>query len=138
VARTGRHRRSIPGNFYNVGGNSKLFGAVLSRYRREDFTEMQHLGGISPAWPFPYEELEPWYGRAERLYRVRGELGQDPTEPSHSTPYYPRSVPDEPAIARCPRRIEAQGSASILACPWALTSTWLAGEDAVGWASQFR
>jgi choline dehydrogenase-like flavoprotein len=31
-----------PGNYYNVGGNSKFFGAVLSRYRREDFEEIQH------------------------------------------------------------------------------------------------
>ena len=54
-----------PGNYYNVGGNSKFYGAVLTRYRAEDFDEMQHLEGVSPAWPFPYEELEPWYGKAE-------------------------------------------------------------------------
>jgi multiple sugar transport system ATP-binding protein len=91
-----------PGNFYFVGGNSKLFGAVLLRYRAEDFTEMQHLGGVSPAWPFPYEELEPWYGKAERLFEVRGELGQDPTEPFHSTPYSHgpcRTSPPSPAPA---------------------------------------
>ncbi len=58
-----------PGNYYNVGGNSKFFGAVLIRYRREDFAEMTHLEGVSPAWPFAYEELEPWYSRAEQLFR---------------------------------------------------------------------
>ncbi len=61
-----------PGNYYNVGGNSKFYGAVLFRYRREDFEEMRHREGVSPAWPFPYEELEPWYGEAERLFQVRG------------------------------------------------------------------
>lgn len=98
-----------PGNFYFVGGNSKLFGAVLLRYRAEDFIEMQHLGGVSPAWPFPYEELEPWYGKAERLFEVRGELGQDPSEPFHSTPYPYGPVPDEPAIARARAELKAQG-----------------------------
>lgn len=98
-----------PGNFYFVGGNSKLFGAVLLRYRAEDFAEMQHLGGVSPAWPFPYEELEPWYGKAERLFQVRGELGQDPTEPAHSTTYPHGPVPDEPAIARARAALKAQG-----------------------------
>ena len=39
-----------PGNYYNVGGNSKFYGAVLVRYRREDFEEMAHLEGVSPAW----------------------------------------------------------------------------------------
>ncbi len=62
-----------PGNYYYVGGNTKLFGAVLIRYRAEDFWPMQHRGGDTPGWPFPYEELEPWYSRAEQLYHVRGE-----------------------------------------------------------------
>jgi choline dehydrogenase-like flavoprotein len=88
-----------PGNYYNVGGNSKFFGAVLSRYRREDFAELKHREGVSPAWPFPYEELEPWYSRAEQMYQVRGILGQDPTEPFHSAFYDFPPVPDEPAIA---------------------------------------
>ncbi len=98
-----------PGNYYNVGGNSKFFGAVLVRYRREDFLEMRHREGISPAWPFPYEELEPWYSAAERLYQVRGALGEDPTEPSHSAPYAFPPVPDEPPIAMVRKRLKAAG-----------------------------
>jgi choline dehydrogenase-like flavoprotein len=98
-----------PGNYYNVGGNSKFYGAVLVRYRREDFEEMQHLHGVSPAWPFPYEELEPWYSHAEQFYQVRGALGQDPTEPFHSKPYAFPPVPDEPAIARVRKRLQENG-----------------------------
>ena len=78
--------RFNPGNYYNVGGNSKFYGGVLLRYRRQDFSEMQHFGGVSPAWPFAYEELEPWYSKAEQLFRVRGDVGDDPTEPFHSVP----------------------------------------------------
>jgi choline dehydrogenase-like flavoprotein len=98
-----------PGNYYNVGGNSKFYGAVLVRYRREDFLEMKHREGVSPAWPFPYEELEPWYSRAEQLFQVRGALGQDPTEPHHSEPYPFSPIPDEPAIASVRAKLKASG-----------------------------
>jgi choline dehydrogenase-like flavoprotein len=98
-----------PGNYYNVGGNSKFYGAVLVRYRREDFLEMKHREGVSPAWPFAYEELEPWYSRAEQLFQVRGRLGEDPTEPHHSQPYPFPPVPDEPDIAGVRARLRANG-----------------------------
>ncbi|PWE55713.1 GMC family oxidoreductase [Metarhizobium album] len=98
-----------PGNYYNVGGNSKFYGAVLVRYRKEDFEEMAHLEGVSPAWPFPYEELEPWYSKAEQMYQVRGALGEDPTEPAHSIPYAFPPVPEEPAIAKVRARLKANG-----------------------------
>jgi len=98
-----------PGNYYNVGGNSKFYGAVLSRYRREDFEEIRHREGVSPAWPFPYEILEPWYSRAERMYEVRGDLGDDPTEPAHSAGYAYPPVPDEPPIADVRARLKAKG-----------------------------
>ncbi|TPW27626.1 GMC family oxidoreductase [Martelella alba] len=98
-----------PGNYYYVGGNSKFYGAVLIRYRREDFSPLAHMGGTTPGWPIAYEDLEPYYGRAEQLYRVRGTLGEDPSEPDHSTPYPFAPVPDEPAIADFRRRMEAAG-----------------------------
>jgi choline dehydrogenase-like flavoprotein len=98
-----------PGNYYYVGGNSKLNGAVLFRYRREEFSEMEHFGGVSPAWPFPYEELEPWYSKAEQLFKVRGVLGEDPTEPFHSQPYAFPPVPDEAPIARARAELKGLG-----------------------------
>ncbi|OLP54942.1 GMC family oxidoreductase [Rhizobium rhizosphaerae] len=98
-----------PGNYYYVGGNSKFYGAVLTRYRKEDFGVLQHQEGVSPAWPFAYEELEPWYSWAEQLYQVRGALGDDPTEPAHSKPYPYPPVPDEPAIADVRARLKRAG-----------------------------
>ena len=72
-------RKFNPGNYHVVGGNTKFYGAVLFRYRKEDFAELAFAdGGISPAWPFPYEELEPWYSKAEQLYQVRGTTGGRP------------------------------------------------------------
>ena len=62
-----------PGIHYYVGGNTKVYGAALLRFRTEDFGELKHHGGISPAWPIGYEDLEPYYTRAEHLYHVHGE-----------------------------------------------------------------
>src|SRR5271165_7510431 len=98
-----------PGNYYYVGGNSKLYGAVLLRYRAEDFSPIAYREGATPGWPFPYEELEPWYGLAEKLYNVRGDLGFDPTEPKHSVPYPYAPVPDEAAIAKVRERLKRVG-----------------------------
>jgi choline dehydrogenase-like flavoprotein len=98
-----------PGNYYYVGGNTKLYGAVLIRFRAQDFAPIQYREGATPGWPFGYDELEPWYARAEALYQVRGALDQDPTEPAHSTPYPFAPVPDEPAIAAVRERLAKVG-----------------------------
>ena len=105
----GAGRPFNPGNYYYVGGNTKLYGAVLIRYRAQDFDPIVHRGGTTPGWPFPYEELEPWYTAAERVYRVRGALGFDRTEPRHSKPYPFGPVPDEPAIAKTRERLKRVG-----------------------------
>ena len=70
-----------PKQHYYVGGNTKVYGAILFRFRERDFGEIQHVDGVSPAWPINYADLEPWYTQAERLYQVHGERGIDPTEP---------------------------------------------------------
>ncbi len=69
-----------PYTHYNVGGNTKFWGSVLYRLRRDDFGEVQHADGVSPAWPISYDTLEPYYERAEQMYQVHGEVGHDPTE----------------------------------------------------------
>ena len=76
-----------PHTNYYVGGNTKFYGAALFRLRQKDFGEIVHHGGISPAWPISYDELEPYYTQAEHLYQVHGERGVDPTEPWASAPY---------------------------------------------------
>jgi choline dehydrogenase-like flavoprotein len=101
--------RFNPGNYACVGGNTKFYGAVLMRYRAEDFAPRAHMGGESPGWPLSYDEIEPWYQKAEALYRVRGALGQDPTEPAHSADYPFPPVPDESEIADLRRRLSAAG-----------------------------
>jgi choline dehydrogenase-like flavoprotein len=89
-----------PGAQYWVGGNTKVYGAVLFRMRERDFGEVRHHGGVSPAWPLTYADMEPYYSQAERLYQVHGERGIDPTEPPASEPYPHPPVSHEPRIQR--------------------------------------
>jgi choline dehydrogenase-like flavoprotein len=72
---------------YFVGGATKLYGAALYRLRPQDFEEIQHMDGLSPAWPLGYDDFEPWYTRAEWLYQVHGVRDEDPTEGHWSKPY---------------------------------------------------
>lgn len=87
-----------PHTNYFVGGNTKFYGAALFRLRRQDFGEIRHHDGISPAWPITYEELEPYYTEAEHLYQVHGNRGEDPTEPPAGAPYNRPAVSHEPRI----------------------------------------
>jgi choline dehydrogenase-like flavoprotein len=87
-----------PHTSYYVGGNTKFYGAALFRLRKEDFGEIRHHGGLSPAWPLSYEDLEPYYTQAETLYQVHGERGADPTEPPASSLYPFPAVSHEPRI----------------------------------------
>ena len=89
-----------PHTNYYVGGNTKFFGSALFRLRREDFGEIRHHGGISPAWPIGYDDLEPYYTEAERLYHVHGNRGEDPTDPGSPSPYPHPAVSHEPRIQR--------------------------------------
>jgi choline dehydrogenase-like flavoprotein len=98
-----------PYTHYNVGGNTKFWGSVLYRLRREDFQAREHEDGVSPAWPIDYDTLEPYYERAERLYHVHGAFGDDPTEPSRRTPFPHAAVPHAPAIAALVERLRGQG-----------------------------
>jgi choline dehydrogenase-like flavoprotein len=94
---------------YYVGGATKLYGAALYRLREQDFGELRHRDGISPAWPISYEEMEPYYTRAEQLYQVHGARGEDPTEPPASAPYPFPAVSHEPRIQQLSDDLEKAG-----------------------------
>ena len=98
-----------PGVHYVVGGNTKVYGASLPRLRESDFGVREYPSGVSPAWPFSYADLEPYYGQAESLFRVHGATGEDPSEPwrSRPSPYGP--LPHEPYVAETMRRLVEQG-----------------------------
>jgi choline dehydrogenase-like flavoprotein len=94
---------------YNVGGNSKMYGAALFRFRETDFKEVKHHGGISPAWPFGYETLEDYYTTAEELYSVHGKRGLDPTEPPAKKGYPLPPLIYEPLISDLNSKLKILG-----------------------------
>jgi choline dehydrogenase-like flavoprotein len=104
------HGRAFqPQVHYFVGGATKLYGAALYRMRREDFGELRHHDGVSPAWPISYEDMEPFYTAAEHMYEVHGARGEDPTEPPASGPYPYPPVSHEPRIQQLADDLAATG-----------------------------
>jgi choline dehydrogenase-like flavoprotein len=94
---------------YFVGGATKMYGAALYRLRPEDFGEIRHVDGISPAWPLSYADFEPFYTKAEWLYQVHGEHGEDPTEGPWSEQYPWPAVSHEPRVQRMSDALTAAG-----------------------------
>ncbi|WP_351222586.1 GMC family oxidoreductase [Streptomyces sp. NPDC002133] len=105
-----KHGNTFPPEVnYYVGGNTKFYGAALFRLRPEDFGELRHHGGISPAWPIRYEDLEPYYTQAEHLYLVHGRHGEDPGEGPASAQYAYPPVEHEPRIQQLSDDLEKRG-----------------------------
>ena len=110
-----------PQQAYYVGGQTKVYGAAMFRMRAEDFGVIRHEGGISPAWPISYADLEPYYTRAEELFHVHGDLGEapavpggfgssfDPTEPFHSKRYPHSAFANEPRMQAIENDVRALG-----------------------------
>jgi choline dehydrogenase-like flavoprotein len=106
--RDDRGREFRPYTHYCVGGNTKFWGSVLYRLRPQDFDAVEHLEGVSPAWPIDYQTLEPYYERAEQLYQVRGQHGVDPTEaPRGPFPFEP--VPHASGMEEIVEKLRQQG-----------------------------
>ncbi|OMQ43003.1 GMC family oxidoreductase [Ensifer sp. 1H6] len=97
-----------PGACYNVGGSTKFYGAALFRLRERDFETLEHKGGVSPAWPMSYSEMEPYYDEAERMFRVHGDDTGDKTAPHRNGPYPFGPVPSEPIVAHLADRLRSQ------------------------------
>ena len=94
---------------YFVGGATKMYGAALYRLRPGDFGDIQHVDGLSPAWPVGYDEFEPWYTKAEWLYQVHGAHGADPTAGAWSKQYPWPAVSHEPRVKQIVEDMTAAG-----------------------------
>jgi choline dehydrogenase-like flavoprotein len=72
-----------------VGGSNAHFTGNFWRLRPSDFSEASVLGGVPGTglvdWPITYDELEPYYTKAEWELGVSGEPG--PFDPARSRPY---------------------------------------------------
>jgi choline dehydrogenase-like flavoprotein len=94
---------------YNVGGNTKFWGAALFRFRERDFEAVEHPDGISPEWPVKYADFEPYYTQAEHLYDAHGRRGEDPTAPPMSADYPFPPISHEPAMQELVDKLTAKG-----------------------------
>jgi choline dehydrogenase-like flavoprotein len=98
-----------PGTSYFVGGNTKVYGGALFRWREKDFERVIHKGGISPEWSLKYRDFEPYYTQAEKLYQVHGQRGLDPTEPTTDEDYPYPAIAHEPRIQEIHDSLKTKG-----------------------------
>lgn len=98
-----------PNTHYWVGGNTTFYGAALMRFRKGDFSEQPHPGGVSPAWPIDYADLAPFYTEAEKLWAVRGARGADPTDDAEAPPYEHAPLQHDPGVAQIKAVFERRG-----------------------------
>jgi choline dehydrogenase-like flavoprotein len=74
-----------------VGGGSVHFTANYWRFHPEDFRERSLLGSIAGAdlrdWPISYDDLEPYYTKAEWDLGISGLGGSNPFDGPRSRPY---------------------------------------------------
>ena len=104
-----RGKPFTPNTHYWVGGNTTFYGAALMRLRGRDFEEVEHAGGVSPAWPISLTDMAPYYTEAETLWRVHGNRGDDPTEEGNEPAYDCAAVHDDPGIAQLREHWKQQG-----------------------------
>ena len=111
-----------PHQQYFVGGNTKFYGAILFRLRERDFQEVRHYGGISPAWPISYADLEPYYAEAEHLYLVHGQAGR--TRPNRRDRARFRIRPSRTSRGSSSSQTTSSAPVTIRSiCRWGSTST---------------
>ncbi|MFM8604386.1 MAG: FAD-dependent oxidoreductase [Cyanobium sp.] len=113
-----------PQMVYARGGNTKIWAAVLERLRQEEFEGVVMQEGRSPHWPLRYADLAPWYERAETLYRVHGQAGEDPTAPPRAGAYPHAPRPMEPVLEQLRIDLARQGVQ-----PYHLPLSWSESEE---------
>lgn len=69
-----------------VGGSATAWEAITLRMLPSDFQTRTRYG-YGDDWPITYDDLEPYYGRAERMMGVSGTDDDNPFAPPRSTPY---------------------------------------------------
>ena len=65
-----------------VGGGTVSYGGQAWRFMPQDFRMRSTYGAVEGStledWPIGYDDMEPWYEKAEREIGVSGDVGPDP------------------------------------------------------------
>ena len=103
-----------------VGGSTNVYGALWPRYRPSDFRKGKEHG-LAPDWPITYEDIAPFYDRADRLVGVSG-LAGDPSMPAQ--PDYPTGPLPFQATSRRLAGAKRRAPSCIIAHPAARWYSW--------------
>ena len=117
-------------NAYTLGGGTRVYGAQAWRFVPADFAMATTYGvpdGSALAdWPISYDDLEPYYSRAEWEIGVSGTTVGDSALAHRSRPF-----PMPPLSLTAPARLLAAGAARLglatLPVPLAINSTAYGG-----------
>ncbi|MBV1907945.1 MAG: GMC family oxidoreductase, partial [Kangiellaceae bacterium] len=86
-----------------VGGASNFMSGYFHRLKPEDFRLVSTFGRIEGAntvdWPISYDDLEPYYTKAEQVLGISGKIVKHPFLEPRSTPDYPLPPTNEHPIA---------------------------------------
>ncbi|WP_198119090.1 GMC oxidoreductase [Massilia rhizosphaerae] len=109
---TPRTQRFVPFIGSGAGGSSALYGMALERFFPSDFAAADHYraspgADLPPRWPVAYDELAPYYDKAEQLFRVRGTA--DPLRADGQREHLLPSPPMTPGSAELFGVFEARG-----------------------------
>jgi choline dehydrogenase-like flavoprotein len=95
--RDGSWRRVLPseGSYSNnaacVGSGTVSYGAMAWRFMPEDFRLRSHYGALEGStledWPISYDDLEPYYEKAEMEIGVSSDNDENPFAPPRNKPY---------------------------------------------------
>jgi len=103
----------VPKIHYWLGGNTSFYGAALMRMRQRDFEEVKHADGVSPAWPISYQDMAPYYTRAEQVWKVHGSRktpgSADWTDDQDAPEYMYPPVAHDPEVALLKDRLTESG-----------------------------
>jgi choline dehydrogenase-like flavoprotein len=83
---SGSNRHVLDGKrVRGIGGSTLHWEGYAFRFPADDF-RLRSLYGIADNWPISYEDLEPYYGSAEKALGVAG-VADDPWASPRSTPF---------------------------------------------------
>ena len=107
-------KQFTPKQHYYVGGNTKVYGAILFRFRERDFGEIQHVDGVSPAWPIGYRGpgalVHPGRAALPGARRARRRPDRAARPP---TPYPFPAISHEPRIAQLTSDLAGRRAAPV-------------------------
>ena len=101
-------RQFNPKQHYYVGGNTKVYGAVLFRMRERDFGDVNHVDGVSPAWPLSLRRLRAVVHEGRAALLVHGELDPIRSSRGHRRRTRP-AVSHEPRIEQLAHDLKGAG-----------------------------